>query len=267
MKKLTKRNILYVVLPIAVVVALIILWEVLVNALDVPRYILPAPNAIWAALLKYSDWLYSNMLYTLQQIMVGYAITIAVSIPLAVAVTYFSILDRTLYPIMVVLQLIPKVAIAPLFIVWFGFGNLPKVLMVFLLSFFPLVVNSILGFKSINHRLLYMARSITDSEFRTFWMIRLPWALPSIFAGLRISIAFAVVGAVVGEFVGSDRGLGYLLLRANGLMLTDLLFACLIVLSLLGIGLYLMITLLERIVMPWNVFKKELTKSGGAATM
>ena len=162
---------------------------------------------------------------------------------------------------MVFLQLIPKVAIGPLFVVWFGFGTTPKILMVFLLSFFPLLMDTISGLNSLNPRLYYMARTMSDSQWKFYWKVKLPNALPHIFAGLKTAISMATVGAVVAEFLGSDSGLGYLLLRANGDINTKLLFAILIVLCLMGMVFFMLVSFIEKKTIPWYVAQRDSAKN------
>lgn len=241
-------------------------WEVLTRLFRVPPYILPPPSQVLSVLASTWGLIAKHLKVTVAEILTGYVLTVLISIPCATLISYSKLFERTMYPFLVLLQLIPKVAIAPLFILWFGFGSLPKVFMVFLLSFFPLVIDSTVGFKSLNPRLILLGRSMTDSEWDFFWKVRLPNALPNIFAGLKVSIAFATVGAIVGEFVGSDKGLGYLLLRANGDLNTQLLFAVLIVLSLVGVVLFELIELAERLTIPWHASKRR-ELMGGEATL
>lgn len=244
------------------VVGVIVFWEIAVRAFNIPNYVLPSPSDSIAALFEYWDYIKDNLLTTLYEIGVGFGATVLISIPVATMISYSKIFEKTLYPFMVFLQLIPKVAIGPLFVVWFGFGTTPKILMVFLLSFFPLLMDTVAGLKSLNGRLYYMARTMSDSEWKFYWKIKLPNALPSIFAGLKTSVSMATVGAVVAEFLGSDSGLGYLLLRANGDINTRLLFAIIIVLCLMGMVFFMIVEIIERKVIPWHVSQRGMNKSG-----
>jgi NitT/TauT family transport system permease protein len=183
-------------------------------------------------------------------------LSVVVGITLAVMISISRVFEKSLYPLLVGSQAIPKLALAPLFVVWFGFGLLPKVLMTFLIAVFPIVVSTVQGLASVETELEYLARSMGLGQYRTFRMIRLYRALPAIFAGLKVAITLAVVGAVVGEFVGSDRGLGTLLLRAIGMVNTPLLFAALFVLTVLGVVLFACIELLERLAIPWHVSQR-----------
>jgi NitT/TauT family transport system permease protein len=151
-----------------------------------------------------------------------------------------------------VLQTIPKIAVAPLFIVWFGFGSLPKILLTFLLCFFPILVDTLTGFKALDPRLLYITKSMGASRTQTFRYVRLPAAVPFIFSGLKVAVVLAVTGAIVAEFVGSNAGLGYLLLRASANLDTPLIFSVLVVLSLLGLVFSSVVEFIERLVVPWH---------------
>lgn len=244
------------------VFSVIVIWELLVRIFKIPDYILPAPSVAIVTLFEYWDYIWLNMKTTLYEIGVGFGTTVLISIPIATLISYSKTFEKTLYPFMVFIQLIPKVAIGPLFVVWFGFGQMPKILMVFLLSFFPLLMDTVAGLKSLNGRLYYMARTMSESEWKFYWKIKLPNALPHIFSGLKTSVSMATVGAVVAEFLGSDSGLGYLLLRANGDINTKLLFAIIIVLCLMGMVFFLIIEFIERKAIPWHVSQRVTNKAG-----
>jgi NitT/TauT family transport system permease protein len=236
--------------PTLLTLALFLTWEVSVNIFDVPTYLLPAPSLILMSIYQYFGLLMREAVVSSIEILLGFGMSVVLGIPLAIAIYQWPGFRTAVYPLFVSAQAVPKVAVAPLFIVWFGFGLLPKVLIAFLIAFFPVVINTVMGLSSIEREKIYLAKSIGLSEFDTFRLIRLPNALPSIFAGLKISITLAVVGAVVGEFVGGDAGLGYQLMIANGSMNTPLLFAGIIALTLLGYAFFLIVELVERWVMP-----------------
>jgi NitT/TauT family transport system permease protein len=166
-------------------------------------------------------------------------------------------LEQTFNPFIVASQVLPKVALVPLFVVWFGFGIIPKVIAAFMLGFFPIVVSTVMGFKSVDPDMLDLARSMKASRLETFMRISFPQALPSIFAGLKVSITLAVVGAVVGEFVGSNSGIGYLLQIANGNFDLPLMFAALTVLSGIGVALFVAIDVVERLLIPWHASQRR----------
>jgi NitT/TauT family transport system permease protein len=251
--------------PIGMIVAALALWEAAARLFSIPPYLLPAPSAILLSMSKNSAVLIKESIGTTFEILLGFALSVVVGVPLALAIYLWRPFARAVYPVLVSSQAVPKVAIAPLFLVWFGFGLMPKVLIAFLIAFFPVVINTAMGLASLEREKIYLAQSMGLGPFATFFKIQLPNALPSIFAGLKISITFAVVGAVVGEFVGGQGGLGYLLLIANGNMDTALLFAGIVALTVLGIVLFALIGLLERLVLPPHAV--ERASFGNEATM
>src|SRR6478736_8728918 len=187
----------------------------------------------------------------------GFALTIVIGIPIAMVIAYSRLVESYVYPLLVFSQSSPKVAIAPLFVVWFGFGIFPKVISAFLLGFFPVVVSTVMGFKSVEPDMLDLARSMGASRLQTFFKISLPQALPAIFSGLKVSVTLAVVGAVVGEFVGSNSGIGYVLQRSIGTFDLPTMFAALVILALLGVILFWIVDRIERFVIPWHVSQRE----------
>ena len=239
--------------PLIVFAALFALWEGAVNLTGVKEYLLPPPSKVWTEFLKRYDTVMASAWVTTQEIIAGYLLAIVVSIPLALTVAYSRFVETAIYPVVVFLQIIPKIAIAPLFIIWFGFGFTPKLLIVFLLSFFPIVVASIAGFKSVDPEITDFARTTGADEWKMFIKIRLPQALPDIFTGLKVGAALSATAAVVAEFVASDRGLGYLLLQYNGNLETPMVFAVIVLLSLIGLTVYYVVEIIERIAIPWHV--------------
>ena len=232
---------------------LLLFWEVAVRLLGIKEYLLPPPTKIWLEFSKRMPTVMDGAWVTTQEILGGYLLAVVVSIPFALAVTYSRFMENAVYPVVVFLQIVPKIAIAPLFIIWFGFGFAPKLLLVFLLSFFPIVVSSIAGFKSADKDIMDFARTTGAGTLRMFWKIRLPQALPHIFTGLKVGAALAATAAVVAEFVASDRGLGYLLLQYNGQLDTPMVFATIVVLSLIGLVVYYTVEIIERLAIPWHV--------------
>jgi NitT/TauT family transport system permease protein len=242
-----------IVYPIIILVAVLGVWEAATRLLGVPVFLLPPPSAIAVSLVQHWSLILQYTGATAVEIVLGYALSILIGVPLALAIFLWPPFARSIYPLLVSSQAMPKVAIAPLFIVWFGFGLVPKVLIAFLIAFFPIVIDTAVGLGSIEPEKIYLARSMGFGPAATFFKIRLPNALPSIFGGLKIAITLAVVGAVVGEFVGGDKGLGYLLMVANGSMDTALLFAGLVGLTVLGVGFYLLVEIAESLAIPRHI--------------
>jgi NitT/TauT family transport system permease protein len=239
-----------VLYPVATMVGVVVLWEVVVRAFDIPSFLAPPPSQVVATIIEHGPLVLRNTWVTTVEIMLGYLTSIVIGVPLAFGIFMWPAFSRVVLPLLISSQAIPKVAIAPLLLVWFGFGLLPKVLVAFLIAFFPIVISTAVGLASIEPEKIYLARSMGLGATATFFKIRLPNALPSIFAGLKISITLAVVGAVVGEFVGGEAGLGYMLMVANGSMDTPLLFAGLIALTIQGVVLYALVEWAERLAIP-----------------
>jgi NitT/TauT family transport system permease protein len=238
----------------ALVLALAILlaWQIGVEASGIPQFILPTPLAILVVIWHAAPLLLRNLIATLEEFGLGLGASILCGIALGTATAKSRTFAETVYPMLIATQSVPKLALAPLFTVWFGFGLLPKVLIAFLIAFFPITVNTAAGLLSADPGTLLMARSIGLSAAQRFLKIELPSALPAVFAGLKVGTTFAVIGAVVGEFLGADAGLGRITLTASTTLDTPLLFAALTVLAILGLASYAIVAAVERLVIPWH---------------
>ena len=245
-----------VVNPIIAIALLMFVWEGAVHLFQIPDYLLPPPSDVLAQISGHARILTNHALATLSVILSGFLLSATIGIPLALAISFWPFFNRTIYPIIVFSQLIPKIAIAPLFVIWFGFGFLPKLLIAFLISFFPIVIQAIVGFTSIRPEPVRVALSMGAGPATLFFKVRLPHALPNIFAGLKMAMAAASIGAIVGEFIASQQGLGYLILVANGEMNTSLAFAGMLLLSLTGIALYFVVETVERLTTGWHVSQR-----------
>ncbi len=237
-------------------------WELGVRVGNVPNYLLPPPSAIAERMVQDIGSILYHTAATTLEVMIGFALAIVVSIPLAAALAQMRTVERMLYPVLVASQTIPKVAIAPLLVVWFGFGLAPKVLIAFLICFFPIVVDSLIGFRSAPKEVSWLARSMGTTRWQNFINFQIPAALPHIFAGIKVASTLAIVGAIVGEFVAADRGLGYQLIVANGALDVTLSFTVLVVLSLLGVLLYALVDMVERWALPWHVSQRAIQEDG-----
>ena len=237
--------------------AFLVVWELVVWATGIKPYILPAPSQILTALWAKWPRLLNASAYTVQSMLLGYIVAVVLGVLIALGIAFSRRAEATLYPLLVFFQIIPKIAVAPLFIIWFGFGLAPKVLLVFLLSFFPVVVSAITAFRSVDADIMDLARSTGASRLRAFWKIQLPHALPTLFTGFKVAAALSSTAAVVAEFVASDRGLGFLLLEYNGALDTTMTFATIIVLSVLGLLLYGVVELVEMFCIPWHVSRRQ----------
>lgn len=241
-----------ILFPVLFLALIIVLWEVAVVVLDVQQIILPPPSDVVVSLVEDWDYLLKHTWITGLEVLLGFLASALLGVPAGIMMVWSRTMERTLMPIFVTSQTIPKIAIAPLFIVWFGIGMFPKVLVSFLIAFFPIVISTAAGLKTVEPEMLDLIRSMKATKWQVFTKVRIPNSLPYIFSGLKIATAFATVGAVVGEFVGSDKGLGFVLIVSNSMLETPQLFAALLPLSLIGIFLYLGVAKLEKILIPWD---------------
>ncbi|MBU0595197.1 ABC transporter permease [Candidatus Bipolaricaulota bacterium] len=238
--------------PILLVLLLLAGWELAVVVFDTPAYILPAPTAIVATFFAQFTTLLHHAVITLAEIVLGLALGALAGFALALAVLYSPLLDRALYPLIIASQMIPVFAIAPLLIVWMGFGLWPKATVAALIGFFPIVVNASDGLRAPNEASIELLRSMGASKGQILLKLRVPSSLPTLFAGLKVATTLCVVGATIGEWVGASRGLGYLMLQSNALLRVDLVFAAILMLSLLGLLLFGGLRIIESRALRWR---------------
>jgi NitT/TauT family transport system permease protein len=237
---------------------LIAVWEGACRIFHIPSFLLPAPSAIVIAGLDVSaaQWL-SNIGATLRVAVMGYILAIVVSIPLAVALVNSRFLSRTLYPIIVIVQSTPIVAVAPIIVVTLGASDLPRVVITFLITFFPIVVSTVTGLMATPEELIELSRSLRAGRAREMLHIRLPFAVPYIFSALKISTTLAVIGAVIAEFVAAEHGLGFFIMFSTSFFKIPQAFAGLVVLVALSLGFFRFCTLAQRWFVPWSLPKSE----------
>lgn len=240
----------------------LVIWEATTRGGLIPPFILPAPSAI-ALRLKDLGWLLApHVIVTATEIVLGFLLAVVGGIGLAIATAYLPPFERAIYPWIVASQAVPKVAIGPLFVMWLGFGLLPKVLIAFLIAFFPIMIDTVVGLRSVEQELLFLLRSMGARRWKTFLYLNLPNALPNIFAGMKVAITLATVGAIVGEFIGANEGLGYILIFANGTIDTTLIFAALVLISVLAVLCYAVVGFIEDFFIWWHVSKRGQSRSG-----
>ena len=232
-------------------VAAILLWEGLINLLHVPDWLVPAPSQILDVIVDKNSVMLSHTLVTLEATVLGFVLALGVGVVCAIGIVHFPLLRDTLYPTLIMFNSFPKVAIAPLFVVWIGVGIESKIANAFLTALFPIVLNTIMGLTDMDGELLELVRSMSRSRWVLFWKIRLPHSLPYLFAGCKIAISLAVIGAIVGEFISGRAGLGYLILSANNYFNTPMAFTALLYLVLMSLALYGMVILAEKLILPW----------------
>jgi ABC-type nitrate/sulfonate/bicarbonate transport system permease component len=235
----------------------VVAWQAYVTVAGVPDFILPAPSGIWQSFLDQHDLLLQNTWPTVGIALGGYSLAVVVGLLLAIGMYAFRWLELALYPLVIASQAVPFVAFAPVLVIVFGFDLTPKLIIVCLICFFPITVNAVDGFKSVEPDLAALMRTLGAGRWRLFREVTWPSALPLIFSGARVAITYAVVGAIFAEWSGASEGLGWLLTQASSQFDTGVIFADAAILSLLGIGLFAAVTLLERILLPWYHTEKR----------
>jgi NitT/TauT family transport system permease protein len=240
-------------LPLGALIGLFALWEAGCRLGNVPAYLMPAPSAIWHETMAAFWPVAAHTLATTKTVMLGFLASLIVSLPLAVMITASPVLANTIYPLLVLTQSIPKVALAPILVVMLGTNELPRIVVTFLVAFFPLVLSIAAGIAAVPPELIELGRACKASRWRELWRIRLPYAVPFVFSGLKAAITLSVVGAVVAEFVNADAGLGYLIVTATAFFKVPLAWGALLLLSLLGIVLFQAVVIVEQVFFPWSV--------------
>jgi ABC-type nitrate/sulfonate/bicarbonate transport system permease component len=237
-------------------------WEAAVRVAETPRWLLPAPSAIGRALVEERGLLLGHARVTLTEVLLGFALALLAGVLVAAAIDASPTLERALYPLVVASQTVPIPALAPLLLIWFGYGLSPKVLVTALVAFFPIVVNTVDGLRATDREVLALLRTFGAGRWTRFRLARLPTALPYLFSGAKVAVAVSVIGAVFGELVGSDAGLGYLLTRSTAQFQTERVFAAVLLLGLIGIGLFALVALAERLLLPWR--RDAVGETGGS---
>jgi NitT/TauT family transport system permease protein len=225
--------------------AILALWQLAVPLLGLSEFVLPTPIAIARRMATDFRLLAYHSYVSMLEVVAGFLAGVLVGVPLALAIFYSKAFERAVYPLLVALQTVPKIALAPLLVLYLGYGWAPKISLAFLISFFPIVISTVVGLQSLDKALVDMVRSMGSTERQTFFKLRLPAAMPSMFGGMKVAISLAVIGAVIGEYIAAERGLGYLQLKANSQFDTTLNFATVITISLMGVLLYYVLVLLE----------------------
>ena len=240
------------VVPVVSILCAFVLWQVLVDVFHVREVMMPSPIAVLRSLLESPAYFAQESAYTAATTLTGFGLAMVIGVLLAIVIVEVPVLNSTVYALIIAMNSIPKVAVAPLFVIWLGTGSAPKVAIAFLIACFAVVIDTVLGLRSVPKEMLELAYTMRGSRFDIFWRIRLPCALPSMFAGLKVAVSLALVGAIVGEFVASDHGLGYVILTAQGTFETAQIFAAALLLSIIGIVLFGVLAILERRLIPWH---------------
>lgn len=233
-------------------IVFLLLWELLVRVLKIPVITLPLPSAVLVELADQWQWYLDHASFTLMTTLAGFVLAAFIGVLLATLLVSSAWFEHTVYPLIIGLNSIPKVAIAPIFVIWMGTGSQPKIAIAFLVAVFAVIVDTMHGLRSVSGDVMDLGRVLKGSPLQFFFKVRLPGALPSILAGFKVAISLSLVGAIVGEFVASQKGLGYVILSAQGTFDTARVFAAVVMLAVMGLGLYGAVALAERKLTPWR---------------
>lgn len=239
------------VAPLATFAALLVAWHAATRVFDWPIWLVPSPLDVARSLWEFRSLLPRQTWVTLLESVAGFGLAAVIGVPLAMVIASSRFLERTIYPVLLGLNAVPKIAIAPILILWMGFGYGPKILVSFLLCVFPVVISTATGLRSTPPELVELTRSLCASRTQIFLKARFPAALPHVFVGLKVAISLAVIGAVIGEFVGASEGLGWVIVNSGANVNTSLAFAAMVLLSLLSVVLFYALVALERLLVPW----------------
>lgn len=237
--------------PSLIVACAILSWQMTVVLFEIPTWKLPAPSAIAMELIEERKLFWHHFLVTLSEVIIGFAAALIAGVSLAFLVVYFRTFQRAVYPFLIASQTIPIIVMAPLLLIWVGYGITPKIIIVVLIAFFPIVINTVDGMQSVDTDMINMMRTLGAKKRQVFTKIQIPCSLPFLFSGIKIAVTYSVIGAVIGEWVGSSAGLGYLTRVSVPLFLTERSFGAVILLAVMGMLLFLTATILERILLPW----------------
>jgi ABC-type nitrate/sulfonate/bicarbonate transport system permease component len=254
MKKLINTDKLPVILTVT---SLIILWEMIVQIGIVDPFTLPAPSRVIFALFSDYKNLLRHLLVTLQEAGLGFVLAIVIAFLLSMMMDFFPIVKKAIYPLLIVSQTVPIIVLAPLFGMWFGFGIMPKIIIVILVCFFPIVINLTDGLDAVDEELIHLVHSMGAGPLKTFRFIKFPYALQSMFSGIRIAATYAIMGAVIGEWLGGSHGIGVYMLRVRHSFQLDKMFAAILLIVLLSVSLFKLIDLLQVVFMPWSTIEEE----------
>jgi len=238
--------------PVLITIGILVGWELAIDVLRIPSFLLPKPSAVAVEFVRLWKIVLPHVWITLFEAVVGLILAGAISIVLAVGIVHFKLIERTVYPYAVATKVVPIIAVAPLLTVWFGFGLEPKIVTAILVSYFPILVNTVKGLQSADRQMVRLMKSLFATRWQIFTKISIKYSLPYIFAGFRISSTLAVIGAIVGEFVGADRGLGFFLVIAQSELDVRKMFVGVVLCALLGLFLFLLVVALERYFLFWH---------------
>lgn len=250
MKK--NKTILDIILPIIFSISLIIIWELIIKVLEIEKYIMPAPSDIIKALYENFGAMMPHIIATLFESVVGFGIAVLLALILAIIMDLLPMVKKAIYPVFIISQTVPVIALAPLFIIWFGFGALPKIIVVVIVCFFPIVISISDGLEGVDKDLINHFKLMGASKLKRFFHLKLPYGIINFFSGLRIAATYSIMGAVIGEWLGGDKGLGVYMTRARSTYALDKMFAAIVVIVLMSMIMFYIIGKVEKVLTPWN---------------
>ncbi|MEG2018131.1 MAG: ABC transporter permease [Clostridium sp.] len=250
MKK--SKSILDISLPILFMTVLLVIWELIINVGGIEKYIMPAPSDIAVALIRDFNVMIPHIMATLYESVVGFSIAVVLALGLAIVMDLMPMVKKAVYPVFIVSQTVPVIALAPLFIIWFGFGTLPKIIVVVIVCFFPIVISISDGLENVDKDLINHFKLMGASKLKRFFHLKLPYGIINFFSGLRIAATYSIMGAVIGEWLGGDKGLGVYMTRARSTYALDKMFAAIVVIVLMSMIIFYVIGISEKLCTPWN---------------
>ncbi|MDD4767860.1 MAG: ABC transporter permease [Desulfotomaculaceae bacterium] len=239
-------------IPLGFIILLLVGWEYIVKLRSIPDWILPGPVQVVRTFVDNAPLIAKHAQSTMIECLAGFALAILFSFIVVFLMDEISLFRKALYPLIIASQTIPIVSVAPLFIIWFGYGMLPKIIVVVLVCFFPIAISLLSGLAAVDNDYLELFRSMQAGRIKIFRMVKLPLAMPAFFSGLRISAAYSVMGAVIGEWLGAKQGLGIYMTLSQRSFQVDRVFAAILAVTVLSAALFLLVSLIERVVIPWN---------------
>ena len=252
-----KKNILDTVLPIIFTLSLIAIWELIIKVFKIEKYIMPAPSDVVKALYINFEAMIPHIMATLYESIVGFIIAILLALVLSIIMDLLPIVKKAIYPVFIISQTVPIIALAPLFIIWFGFGALPKIIVVVIVCFFPIVISISDGLEAVDKDLINHFKLMGASKLKRFFHLKLPYGIINFFSGLRIAATYSIMGAVIGEWLGGDKGLGVYMTRARSTYALDRMFASIVVIVFMSMIMFYIIGKIENLLTPWNVEDKK----------
>lgn len=247
------QNIENSIIPIIFFAVILLIWQLIVDKGVIPRFVLPSPTDIGRTLINIMPDIYNHTIVTMTEAFIGFLTAIVLALILAILMDSIKVIKKAIYPILVISQTVPIIALAPLFVIWFGFGMLPKIIVVVLVCFFPIVVSLLDGLASVDRDTINLLKSMKASRLQIFRLVKFPAAMVSFFSGLRIAATYSIMGAVIGEWLGGKAGLGLYMIRVKNSFALDKTFAVILVIVILSMLVFYAIKLIQRLVMPWSI--------------